>query len=109
MNAKELQLYLLNASTKTLGLYTYGISIGMDFKDITKILTSPIGLEFSKLLNGNVFLNDNGTFSVINTFKYFEQSAEEALSASDVTGDGKITLSDVSKLFKYVRGKVPNL
>ena len=80
MNAKELQLYLLNASTKTLGLYTYGISIGMDFKDITKILTSPIGLEFSKLLNGNVFLNDDGTFSVINTFKYFEQSAKEALS-----------------------------
>lgn len=74
MNAKELQLYLLNASTKTLGLYTYGISIGMDFRDITRILTSPIGLQFSKLLNGNVFQNDNGTYSVLNTFNYYELS-----------------------------------
>ena len=29
----------------------------------------------------DIILNDDGTFSVINTFKYFEQSAKEALSA----------------------------
>lgn len=106
MNAKELQLYLLNASTKTLGLYTYGISIGMDFKDITKILTSPIGLEFSKLLNGNVFLNDDGTFSVINTFKYFEQSAKEALStfsAPIYDEDQKIFINLYNELFKDLK------
>ena len=105
-NAKELQLYLLNASTKTLGLYTYGISIGMDFKDITKILTSPIGLEFSKLLNGNVFLNDGGTFSVINTFKYFEQSAEEALStfsAPIYDEDQKIFINLYNELFRDLK------
>lgn len=105
-NAKELQLYLLNASTKTLGLYTYGISIGMDFKDITKILTSPIGLEFSKLLNGNVFLNDGGTFSVINTFKYFEQSAKEALStfsAPIYDEDQKIFINLYNELFRDLK------
>ena len=106
MNAKELQLYLLNASTKTLGLYTYGISIGMDFKDITKILTSPIGLEFSKLLNGNVFLNDDGTFSVINTFKYFEQSAKEALSAFSAPiydEDQKVFINLYNELFRDLK------
>ena len=106
MNAKELQLYLLNASTKTLGLYTYGISIGMDFKDITKILTSPIGLEFSKLLNGNVFLNDDGTFSVINTFKYFEQSAKKALStfsAPIYDEDQKIFINLYNELFRDLK------
>ena len=105
-NAKELQLYLLNASTKTLGLYTYGISIGMDFKDITKILTSPIGLEFSKLLNGNVFLNDDGTFSVINTFKYFEQSAKKALStfsAPIYDEDQKIFINLYNELFRDLK------
>ena len=55
MNAKELALSKLNASTKTLGIYIYGISIGMDFRDISKILMSDVGDVIIQLLDSNVF------------------------------------------------------
>ena len=55
MNAKELALSKLNASTKTIGMYIYGISIGMDFRDIAKILMSDTGGIITQLLNNNIF------------------------------------------------------
>ena len=71
-NAKELQLAKLNATTKTLGMYIYGLSIGMDIKSITDILMSDVGRLFTKLLDGNLYENNLGTFSLNNTFNYFE-------------------------------------
>jgi len=69
-NAKELQLSKLNATTKTLGMYIYGLSIGMDFKEIANAMMSPVGLMISELLNGNVFSNNPGTFTLDTTFGY---------------------------------------
>ena len=71
-NAKELQLSKLNATTKTLGMYMYGLSIGMDFKEIADAMMSPVGLMVSELLNGNIFSNNSGTFSLDNTFRYLD-------------------------------------
>ena len=33
----------------------------------------------------------------------------ETLEISDLTGDGKITIADVAKLYRYVRGKITEL
>ena len=43
VNAKELALDKLNAANM-LGMYIYGISIGMNFKDISKIIASRTGI-----------------------------------------------------------------
>jgi hypothetical protein len=57
-NAKELALAKLNAGTGTLGMYIYGLSIGVSFDNIFSILTSPVALEISKLIRGNSFTGD---------------------------------------------------
>ena len=57
-NAKELALAKMNAGTGMLGMYIYGISIGVDFDTIFDILTSPAALEISKLMRGNSFSGD---------------------------------------------------
>lgn len=71
-NAKELALAKLNASDKTLGMYIYGLSIGMKFEDVSSILMSPVGRTLTSVMEGNVFNNDNGLFSIDKVFDYFE-------------------------------------
>jgi len=39
MNAKELVLDKINASTDTLGMYMYAIAIGIDIEQFTKLMT----------------------------------------------------------------------
>ena len=58
MNAKELSLSKLNATTKMIGMYTYGLTIGMHFSEITKVLMSPVGDTICDILDGNVFTGD---------------------------------------------------
>ena len=55
MNAKELSLSKLNATTKMIGMYTYGLTIGMHFSEIAKLLMSPVGDVICDMLDGNVF------------------------------------------------------
>ena len=53
-------------------MYIYGLSIGMDFKEIADAMMSPVGLMMSELLNGNVFSNNSGTFTLDSTFQYLD-------------------------------------
>lgn len=71
-NAKELQLAKLNAGTKTIDMYLYGLSIGIPFKDLFDTLTSKTGLILSKVMDGNVFIDDSGLFDFQSVFDYFE-------------------------------------
>ena len=71
MNAKELALSKLNASTKTLGIYIYGISIGMDFRDIAKILMSDTGAIITNLLEGDIFSDKDEYARISSVFDYF--------------------------------------
>jgi len=41
-NAKELKLAKLNASNEILGLYLYGVSIGVPFEKLVSIFTSNV-------------------------------------------------------------------
>ena len=49
-NAKELALSKLNAGTKTLGMYIYGLSIGMEFNDIASIMMSDVGRVINDIM-----------------------------------------------------------
>ena len=89
-NAKELALSKLNAGTKTLGLYVYGISIGMDFKDLAGIMMSDVGRVINEVLSDDVFSEKDGYGNVGDSlFKYFDEGPKRALSKFDVHTDSK--------------------
>lgn len=117
-NAKELALSKLNAGTKTLGLYVYGISIGMDFKDLAGIMMSDVGRVINEVLSDDVFSEKDGYGNVGDSlFKYFDEGPRRALSNFNIHSDSKgekITspLDALEKLFnnrtsfKDEKGKV---
>lgn len=74
MNAKELALSKLNANTKMLGMYIYGLTIGMNFNDIANILMSPVGNVIKNLLNNDSF-SERDLFNAVDErlFKYFTE------------------------------------
>lgn len=79
-NAKELALAKLNAGTKTLGLYIYGLSIGMDFNVLSGIMMSKVGKVINEVLNSDVFNNKEGFGSLGDSvFKYFEEGPKSTL------------------------------
>jgi hypothetical protein len=54
-NAKELVLDKINANTYTLGMYLYGLSLGVPFKTMYQIMTSDFALRITELVKGNIF------------------------------------------------------
>jgi hypothetical protein len=65
-----LALDKLNASNM-LGMYIYGITIGMDFKAIADIICSETGLVINELMGSNSFLKEKGK-NIQNIFDYLE-------------------------------------
>ena len=100
-NAKELALSKLNASTKTIGMYIYGITIGMDFRDITKILMSPTGSIVTSLLEGDVFTGKREVSQPVDVFKYFEYCPKELLNKYDIHQDSEGITIPISPLQKF--------
>ncbi len=80
-------------------MYIYGITIGMNFEELGDIIMSPVGLTFSKLLNGNIYKDDPGTFSLNNTFNYFELGPNLDIFTKII---GKTNNSAVSYIQKYL-------
>lgn len=64
-NAKDLSLAKLNANPATMGMYLYGLTIGVNVDTLTKILMGPIGDLCIELLNTNIFTSIDGTNSSI--------------------------------------------
>lgn len=60
-NAKELKLGKLNASAEILGLYLYGVTIGVPFDTLADIFTSNTADVLNKRMNGNVFTDESDT------------------------------------------------
>lgn len=68
-------------------MYIYGITIGMDFRDVAKILMSPTGSLVTSLLDGDVFTGKKETISPVNIFEYFDKFPNDILSKYDVNRD----------------------
>lgn len=67
-NAKELCLSKLNANAKMAGMYIYGLTMGISFQDLGKLLMSDIGDTVSQYLKGSIItdkLNLTDTADVI--------------------------------------------
>jgi hypothetical protein len=73
LNAKELSLAKLNAGSLMISCYLYGISVGMDFKEVSKLLMSPTGLVMRNILSTNVMSGTPGYSTLKQGFDYFDK------------------------------------
>lgn len=89
-NAKELALSKLNAGTQMLGMYVYGLSIGMKFNDIADILMSPVGNVIKNMLDDDKF-SGRDAFGTVSEgiFKYFSDGPFRQLLKFDVSTDSQ--------------------
>ena len=74
-NAKELALNKLNCDNNTMGMWLYGLTIGMTPKDIYSIMTSDIAFEIAKLGRSNIFIDQNG-MSINKVIKFIENGPQ---------------------------------
>lgn len=89
-NAKELALSKLNAGTKMIGMYIYGLSIGMDFESVANILMSDVGSVIKGVLDGDVFIGREEQLNVGPAlFKYFDDGPSRQLYKYDIYQDSK--------------------
>lgn len=77
-NAKELVLSKINAGADMVGLYIYGIAIGIDFNRIADIMMSKTARVLSKIKNGNIFNNTKDMAFLTNVFDYIDDGPEVA-------------------------------
>ena len=105
-NAKELALSKLNAGTKMLGMYVYGLSIGMEFNEIADILMSPVGNVIKNMLDDDKFVGRDA-FSTVNEglFKYFTDGPFRQLQNFNISSDSQgniLSYSPTAVLEKYL-------
>lgn len=79
-NAKELALPKLNASQKMIGMYLYAISIGEDFRQVSKILMSDVGLTLKQIMDDDVFVDYKGYSKINDVFDYFNKNPYRLLN-----------------------------
>ena len=96
-NAKELALDKLNASNM-LGMYIYGITIGVDFKTLADIICSETGLIINEMMRGNSFLNEKG-MNVQNIFDYLETAPYLSTNVNLTTGSDIMLKLDQQALY----------
>lgn len=79
-NAKELALAKLNAGTQTLGMYLYGLSLGVPVDTLFKIMTSPFAFRLVELAKGDIFSGNSGCGTIIGTLDYLHRDPLDQLA-----------------------------
>jgi hypothetical protein len=51
-------------------MYLYGLSLGIPFDTLYKIMTSKLGFRLAELTKGDTFNNDSGTNDIIGALDY---------------------------------------
>lgn len=79
-NAKELALAKLNAGTQTLGMYLYGLSLGVPVDTLFKIMTSPFAFRLVELAKGDIFSGNSGCGTIIGALDYLHRDPLDQLA-----------------------------
>ena len=79
-NAKELALAKLNAGTQTLGMYLYGLSLGVPVNTLFKIMTSPFAFRLVELAKGDIFSGNSGCGTIIGALDYLHKDPLDQLA-----------------------------
>lgn len=82
-NAKELGLAKLNAGRSMIGAYIYGITIGMDFREISQIMMSETGRIVRDIINENMIQEEPGYGDLARAFSYFKDGPIRHLTKYD--------------------------
>ena len=67
-NAKDLALKKINSGPRSMGLYAYGLSLGMPLEELAQIINSPQGRLLVKMTEGCMFNNDITSFKLLDVF-----------------------------------------
>lgn len=101
-NAKELVLAKINAGTSSIGMYLYGISIGIPFDQLFQVMTSPLAFRLTELTKGDFFNKDSGTINIIGALNYLKKEPiQQLLRFNDINLSEYKDLDSPSQLLSY--------
>lgn len=111
-NAKELCLGKLNAGTNMIGMYIYGLSVGIPFNELSRLMMSPLGHTIRSLMEGDTFSKEKGQFSISSVLNYLMIGPSVILrnAKQEVKLNFNKNLSDIlqdSIYLKKVIGRTP--
>jgi hypothetical protein len=69
------------------GFYAYGISMGMDIRDIARIVNTPQGRTITKLCEGDITNGQMGAFSALQAIKKLEGNISRDLTQFDIQAE----------------------
>lgn len=69
------------------GFYAYGISMGMDIRDIARIVNTPQGRIITKLCEGDITNGQMGAFSALQAIKKLEGNISRDLTQFDIQAE----------------------
>jgi hypothetical protein len=79
-NAKELVLAKINAGTATMGMYLYGLSIGVPIGELYRLMTSPLAFKLTELTKGDAFSYTPGVNGILGALRYLREEPSKYLS-----------------------------
>ena len=68
-NAKDLALAKINSGPKMMGMYAYGLTLGIPIKQLVSIINSPEGRVLTSLTEGSYINNDSTAFKTLDAIK----------------------------------------
>lgn len=104
-NAKELILAKVNAGTAIMGLYLYGLSIGVPIDELYRILTSPLAFRITELTKGDLFNGETGVNGVLGALKYMREEPTDISKYDDVKILSDIKYNKPSKVLSDLINK----
>jgi hypothetical protein len=87
-NAKDLALKKINSGPRLMGLYAYGMTLGIPVNELVAIMNSPQGLVIAEMTEGSVYNNDPSSFKVIDIFSKLDGYIAGDLERFAVTAKG---------------------
>jgi hypothetical protein len=115
-NAKELCLAKLNANSRMAGMYIYGLSMGISYKELGELLMSEVGDTVNGLLKGSIISDKLNLNTIDKVISYLENpysviskyaSSEKLFTYSDK--NGKLSRSSDSVMGKINRALITEL
>ena len=67
-NAKDLALAKINSGPRMMGMYVYGMTLGIPTQTLIKIMKSSEGMILKEMMEGSQFNNDTVAFKVLDVF-----------------------------------------
>ena len=102
-NAKDLALKKINSGPRLMGLYAYGMTLGIPVNELVSIMNSPQGLIIAEMTEGSVYNNDPSSFKVIDIFSKLDGYIAGDLERFAVTAKGNNNKT-IKKTFKATKG-----